>query len=150
VAADVVQGFLDGSVEGEPESWAKAVDGSVRFGDDGVRHVEPVAVQRLDEGRDGVHRRFGGATRGVGVAPFALPKRAEEGPHLGDRLPRRGLDRRERCRRSWRIHVEDAPRCAGLDTHDGNVMRDDIVQLAGDPEALLDDGVLLEFRGLFA
>jgi hypothetical protein len=41
-------------------------------------------------------------------------------------------------------------RGARLDAHDGHVMGDDVVQLAGDPQPLLDDRVLAELARLGA
>ena len=68
------------------------------------------------------------------------PEHPEEPPHLGQRLLTRVLDRiegRPRLVRGMREHPSAAP---GLEHHHADPVCDDVVELPGDPCALLGDG----------
>ena len=147
VPADVVEGLLDGAVERETDRRPEVRRRIRRVGHDGVGDVESVGAQLVHEAGNGVDGGFGGAT-GLGGGAVSLAQRAEEGAHLGHRLARRRLHRRERRRGGLGVDVEDAARRRRLDPHHGHVVGDDVVQLTGDAEALLDDGVLLELGRL--
>ena len=147
VPADVVEGLLDGAVERETDRRPEVRRRIRRVGHDGVGDVESVGAQLVDEAGNGVDGGFGGAT-GLGGGAVPLAQRAEEGAHLGHRLARRRLHRGERRRGGLGVDVEDAARRRRLDPHHGHVVGDDVVQLTGDAEALLDDGVLLELGRL--
>ena len=60
---------------------------------------------------------------------------------LGDGLLTGVLDGAQRLARGLRVAVEQVLGGAGLDHHDADAVRDDVVQLAGDPGALRGDGV---------
>ena len=71
---------------------------------------------------------------------------AEQPVQLDDGLAARGLDRAQDLLRLLGLAFHHAPGGACLDAHHADVMRDDVVQLARDPHALLEHrapGVLL-------
>ena len=75
--------------------------------------------------------------RRVGVGPA---QDAERAAHLVQRVAARALDRLERLARALGVAVEHPPRALGLRDHHADAVRDDVVQLARDPRALLADG----------
>ena len=62
---------------------------------------------------------------------------AEQPADLGQRLAAAGLDGLERLRRAGRVALGEPPRARRLHDHRAQRVRDDVVQLAGDPRALL-------------
>ena len=70
-----------------------------------------------------------------GSAP-AAPHGPEQLPDLGERLPASALDQRRGLDRALRVLLEHLPRARGLDHHHAEVVREHVVQLAGDPAAL--------------
>jgi len=72
------------------------------------------------------------------VAIIGLAQEAKQLVQLIDSLPAGRFDGGERCtRRGWIARQHDACR-AGLHAHHADVMSNDIVQLAGDPHALIE------------
>ena len=65
---------------------------------------------------------------------------AEQPVQLEDGLPARVLDRAEDLLGPGRLLRHDAARRAGLHAHDADVVGDDVVQLARDPDPLLEHG----------
>ena len=74
------------------------------------------------------------------VGLVGAAEEAEQAVQLDDGLPAGGLDRAERLLGLVGLPRHDAPRRAGLDAHDADVVGDDVVQLARDPHALLEHG----------
>ena len=70
---------------------------------------------------------------------LGAPEHAEQTAHLVDGLAAGYLDRRQRLAHVRLLALEDARRCARLDDDHADVVCDDVVQLAGDPGALVDD-----------
>ena len=66
-------------------------------------------------------------------------KHREELAHLAHRRSRRLLDRGQRLERLSRVFGADQPSRASLDRHHAHRVREDIVQLPGDPQPFLDD-----------
>jgi hypothetical protein len=62
----------------------------------------------------------------------------EEPMELGDRLPTGRLDRAEHADGLLGMAVQYPPCGSGLDSHHAHVMGNDVVQLTGDPHALLE------------
>ncbi len=67
-----------------------------------------------------------------------LAQHAEQAPQLRDRLAGGVLDRAKRLPRPFGIGVQHLLRRRGLHTHQADAVRDHVVELAGDPRALLD------------
>ena len=65
---------------------------------------------------------------------------AEQPVQLEDCLPARVLDRAEDLLGPGRLLCHDAARRPGLHAHDADVVGDDVVQLARDPDSLLEHG----------
>ena len=77
--------------------------------------------------------RLGGQWIGVP----RLAQEAEQPVQLLHRVAARQLDRGQRLLRLLRVPVDDDAPGAGLDAHHADVVGDDVVQLPGDPHALL-------------
>ena len=69
---------------------------------------------------------------------------AEQGAHLGDRLARGRLDGLQCGRGPVGVGVDEPAGPGGLHAHDRDVVGDDVVQLAGDPQPLVDDGLVAQ------
>lgn len=110
------------------------------------RHVGRVDPQTGGERHTG---RLGGANErrepgevrlGLGLdRPVLVAQDAEDRPDLGERLPRRTLDRRELTHDGGVVDAVAQRGALGLDDDHRHVVRDDVVQLACDPAPLLDD-----------
>ena len=72
------------------------------------------------------------------VLVAVLAQEPEQAVQLRDGLPARRLDRGQRLLRLGLIAVDHEARGARLDAHHAHVVRDDVVQLARDPHALLE------------
>src|SRR3954454_20260167 len=79
---------------------------------------------------------------------YVLAKRTEEHVQLVDRAPARRLDRCQLLGGLLGLGREDAPRSAGLDTHQADVVGDDVVELSRDPDALVANRATLAFEPL--
>jgi hypothetical protein len=99
---------------------------------DAQLHVESGVARAGEEGAEAIERRLRGV---VGVLPVGTQD-AEQAAHLGQRLAAGGLDRAEHADRGVGVAVEHAARRAGLHDHDRDRVRDDVVQLARDTDAL--------------
>ena len=69
-----------------------------------------------------------------------LPQQAEHRPGLGERLAAGIRDDLERTLGRGDVGADDVPPHAGLHGDQRHAVRDDVVQLPGDPQPLLDDG----------
>ena len=99
--------------------------------DAGAHHV---GHQRVEVAQPGRRRER------VGPVAVRSPQHAEQPPHLEQRRPGRGLDRRQRLPRRRRIGVGHHAPGPGVHGDDAHRVGDDVVQLAGDAQALLGDG----------
>jgi hypothetical protein len=106
--------------------------------------VEPGVARAGDERAEAIERGLRGV---VGVLAVGAQD-AEQAAHLGQRLAAGRLDRAQRADRGVRVAVEHAARGPGLHDHDRDRMRDDVVQLAGDPYALARHRVALTLGAL--
>ena len=64
---------------------------------------------------------------------------ADEAAHLGERLPAGLLDHLERLALLLLLGPQQPANGRGLDGHDADAVPDDVVQLTGEPRALLGD-----------
>jgi glyoxylase-like metal-dependent hydrolase (beta-lactamase superfamily II) len=71
-----------------------------------------------------------------------LAEQADEAPHLGERLTSGRLDHLERLPLPLLLRAEQPTDRAGLHRHHRDGVRDDVVELARDPPALLGDGTV--------
>ena len=85
-----------------------------------------------------------GLPRRIGVA-LALAEDPEHPPHVGERLPARPVDGLEGGAGLRRTLVERGQPGAGLDDDHAHMVRHDVVQLAGDPVALVLDRATVSF-----
>ena len=69
-----------------------------------------------------------------------LAQQADHAPHLGHRVAPGALHREQRVALATLVLAEHAPDGAGLDGHHRHGVRDHVVELAGDPPALLEHG----------
>jgi hypothetical protein len=69
-------------------------------------------------------------------AAVVAAQHAEHAAHLGQRLPPGARDRAQRFAGPLRRAVQRVSRPVRLHHHDADVVRDDVVQLAGDPGPL--------------
>jgi hypothetical protein len=110
------------------------------FGDVGGRtfldqlYLEPGRAHALDEFAEAVEARLGNHHR------LVVSDDAEQAPQLVQRAAARFLDSPDRLTRALRIRVEDLAGGCRLHDHHAHVVRDDVVQLARDPRALLGRG----------
>ena len=115
--------FLDDPVRGEIEPGAERFRRAVDVDLD----REPGAAVVLDERAE---VRQGRALGGVRL------DRSEQPAHLCERLPPGTGNRAQRLDRAAGLSLEREPRRAGLDRHHADRVRDHVVQLAGDSQAL--------------
>jgi hypothetical protein len=95
--------------------------------------VEPGATHLRQEPVEHVQTRLRSQRRRLAVAA----QHPEQPPHLGQGLPRRGLDSGEVLGLAGMLGTEPAAYRLGLDRDHADRVRHDVVQLAGDPAALL-------------
>ena len=157
----VGQGLLDDPVGGELQAGVKGPWRPIH----GQFDRETGAADLLDELAESLEAR----DRRAGVVaasrrPGRVAQHAQHPPHVGQRLATGPVDGLERRAHALRPPVERGQSGAGLDHDHADMMRDDVVELAGDPLALVLDraarsllalgllqpGVLLDRRGVLA
>ena len=97
---------------------------------------QPRRPHLVGEGRDPLERRL----RRPRLLLVVVPQHPEQPAHLAERLLAGALDRVERGAGRLGIGGEHLAAAARLDDDDRDRVRDDVVELAGDPRALLGHG----------
>ena len=125
----VRQRLLDDPVgrELDPDGQSARLAGDVQL------DRKPRFAHLRHEGREVVEARLR-RERVVGVRA----EHPDQAAHLGEGAAADLLDRLEHLARRAVVLAEDAPFRARLDDHHRHVVRDHVVELAGDPRALLD------------
>ena len=140
VADDVDQRLLEdpegGSVDARRERALVALDLQL--------DAQPSRLDARDQGAEPRERRLWRQRELL----VAAPQYAEQPAQLVERLAPGHLDGGDRAARPLGIARGGAPRGLGLHEHDRHVVGDDVVQLARDPRALLEDGRALALRAV--
>ncbi len=134
--AGVRQGFLHHAVRGQLHAAGQRARGALDLEVDlqaGLPHLRDQVLDLFDVGLGNVLPALRGVTG---------PQHAEQPPHLRERLPAGAGDGLQGLLGLVGGRVHDVGGTVGLDDHHRHVVRDDVVQLAGDPGPLGGDGDL--------
>ena len=128
----VRQRLLDDPVAADVDSGRDAVRDALDWSSTGSPDARISSASAGSRSSDGLRRPR--------LLLVVVPQHPEQPAHLAERLLARALDRVERRARRLGIGTEHLAPATRLDDDDRDRVRDDVVELASDPRALLRDG----------